>query len=88
MDNNPQRHGCPPLVSDGRFATCYVPRCDAEKSIQAANNIADSYSYRMFLQQNGKALIDMERKHFVARNFCRPCSAQQVSWSDVRPLDR
>lgn len=86
MDNNPNRRNCPALMSDARFACDYRPKCTVNMAIQIQNNITDSYSYRMFLQQNGQAIINLERQHFIQKNGCKPCDAPKVSWSHMEPL--
>ena len=41
--------------------------------IRADNNISNSLQYRMFLQQNGNALMDRNRQIACKLNCCGPC---------------
>jgi hypothetical protein len=41
--------------------------------IKADNNISNSLQYRMFLQQNGNALMDRNRQIACKLNCCGPC---------------
>jgi hypothetical protein len=65
--------GCPPRMSDGRHFTDYRPNCYVNNLIRAENGLQNSYQYRLFLSQNAKQLMDINRQHACVKNCCTPC---------------
>jgi len=64
---------CPPRMSDGRHFTDYRPNCEMTQLIKADNNINNSYQFRLFMQMNGEALSNIDRKKACQKNCCAPC---------------
>ena len=71
-----KHHGCPPRMSDGRHFTDYRPSCDADQTIRRDNNMCGSNQYREFLQNNGVAIMNKDRKHACELNCCAPCKKE------------
>lgn len=59
---------CPPLMSDARHTTNYVPNSVMNEYIKNVYKITDNNYYRAFLQQNGGKLMKDERA-FMERQF-------------------
>jgi hypothetical protein len=70
---------CPPRMADGRHFTDYRPSNFINDLIRADNNISNSLTYRMFLQQNADALMDKQRQIACNLNCCGPCPITQTS---------
>jgi hypothetical protein len=64
---------CPPRMADGRHFTDYRSSYYINDLIRADNNISNSLKYRVFLQQNGNALMDRQRQIACTLNCCGPC---------------
>lgn len=64
---------CPARMSSGNFCTEYRSSDFVNDLIRADNNISNSLQYRMFLQQNGNALMDRNRQIACKLNCCGPC---------------
>lgn len=64
---------CPPRMADGRHFTDYRSSEYINDLIRADNNISNSLQYRVFLQQNGNALMDRQRAIACTLNCCGPC---------------
>ena len=79
---------CPSRMSDGRFATSYLPRCYEDNKIQIENGIYNSYQYRQFLQANAKKIIELNRLESIDRNLCRKCDLNEYNphWTKMKPL--
>jgi hypothetical protein len=60
-------------MSDGRHFTDYRPNCEMVQLIRADNNLNNSYQFRLFLQSNGDALANIDRKNACLKNCCTPC---------------
>lgn len=71
--SNNRNYDCPPRMSDGRHFTDYRPNCELTQLIRADNNINNSYQFRLFMQANGEALANIERKNACSKNCCTPC---------------
>tara|TARA_B110000208_G_scaffold155111_1_gene187960 strand:- start:348 stop:788 length:441 start_codon:yes stop_codon:yes gene_type:complete len=64
---------CPARMSDARFCTDYRPNSYINGAIKVANNLQNSYQYRLFLQRNANQLFQLNNNLFFARNGCGPC---------------
>jgi hypothetical protein len=64
---------CPPRMADGRHFTDYRSSYYINDLIRADNSISNSTQYRVFLQQNGNALMDRQRQIACNLNCCGPC---------------
>jgi hypothetical protein len=53
---------CPALMEDAKIYTDYRAHKIGDLEIAKANNIKDSQSYRVFLQENGDKIIKQTRK--------------------------
>lgn len=74
MNNAPQNHNCPPLMSDGRLVTDYRPSCELHYYILNKNNLKSSYDLRLFLQRNATALRNNDRLYLDHKNSCDSCN--------------
>jgi hypothetical protein len=70
---------CPPRMADGRHFTDYRPSNFINDLIRADNNISNSITYRMFLQQNANSLMDKQRQIACVLNCCGPCPINESS---------
>tara|TARA_B100001093_G_scaffold83714_1_gene75202 strand:- start:2905 stop:3192 length:288 start_codon:yes stop_codon:yes gene_type:complete len=70
MDNRYYKHGCPPLMSDGRFITSYVDSSVLNQYIRDINQICSANEFKSFLQKEGLEIMDRERKHIIENNTC------------------
>ena len=70
MDNRYYKHGCPPLMSDGRFLTSYVDSSVLNQYIRDVNQIYSANDFRNFLQKEGLNIINKERQFIVENNTC------------------
>ena len=87
MNNNPVYSQCPARMQDcGRPFTDFRPSCTTENAIMLQNNLNNSYEYRLFLQENGEALMQLNRQYAEKQNYCKPCGAKQVTYSQMTPL--
>ena len=86
MNNNPNLQGCPAKMEDSRAFTDYRPSCVTENMIMLQKGLQSSYAYRLFLQDNAEQLMDLNRKYVEQKNYCRPCTATQVPYSQMSPL--
>jgi len=59
---------CPPLMSDARHTTNYVPNSVMNEYVKNVYGIVDNNFYRSFLQQNAGKLMNDERT-FMEKNF-------------------
>lgn len=69
---------CPPRMADGRHFTDYRTADQVNDLMKVDNRISNSYQFRMFLQENGKTLMDKEREIACAKNCCMPCAASPL----------
>lgn len=69
MDNRYFVHGCPELMSDGRFITNYLDNDVFNHKIAHINKLETSHQYRDFLQKNAVQLMNKERA-FFAKKTC------------------
>jgi hypothetical protein len=70
MNNALLNRDCPPLMSDGRFATDWRPSCTANHVINTRYGLKNSRQERKFLQRNGAKVIGMHRADFERRGSC------------------
>ena len=70
MDNRYFKYGCPPLMSDARFITNYLPNRTFEQYIRNINSIDSAQNYREFLQTNGDVIMNREREYTQKTNTC------------------
>ena len=73
MNNAPQNHNCPPLMSDGRLVTDYRPSCELHDLIIKQNGLLNSYDYRQFMINNAADLREINRGYYEAKNQCNSC---------------
>ncbi len=59
---------CPPLMSDARHITSYVPNVTMNEFMKSQFNITDNNKFRTYLQQNATNIIQQERT-FFDKNF-------------------
>lgn len=73
MDNFYQE--CPGRMSDGRVFSEYKTATRRNEYIKYVNGIYNNDQYRMFLQQNGKQIMDNMHTYHLANNSCKvnPC---------------
>jgi len=71
MDNRHWKHGCPALMSDGRFGTNYMDNDVFNQIVRNTNKIGNSHDYRTFLQKNGNLIMDRERGNFAKKYGCK-----------------
>lgn len=62
---------CPALMEDGKIFTDYRAHKLADLEFAKLNNIKDSQSYRLFLQENGEAILK-KNKEALAVFVCSP----------------
>ena len=87
LNNSPIYKDCPPRLADGGRAFCdFRPGCNSEHMVQLQNGLTNSYDYRMWLQSNAEDIMNFNRAYTMKKNHCRPCTAPQVTWSQMRPL--
>jgi len=77
--SNNRNFGCPPRMADGRHFTDYRPNCELVQHIRADNKISNSFQFRQFMQSNGEALANVDRKIACDKNCCAPCSAESFN---------
>ena len=70
---NSKFSNCPARMDDARHFCDYRSSDFVNDLIKADNNISNSLQYRMFLQQNGNALMDRNRQIACKLNCCGPC---------------
>ena len=66
---------CPPMMSDSRHLTDYRSSIRMNDYIRYVNNIWRDDDYRLFLQKNGKQIMDREWKYLKKNSSCfvNPC---------------
>ena len=70
----------PPLVEDGRLYTNYNTASELNKRLKQSNNIQDNNSYRAFLTQNAKNIIEQNRREACNQvGICKYGSNLRVS---------
>jgi len=62
---------CPALMEDGKIFTDYRTHKIADAELAKLNNIKDSQSYRLFLQENAETLI-LKNKKLLEIYVCSP----------------
>lgn len=82
-DNIWYRSGCPALMSDGHFITYYNSSNELTNDMMKINGFTDPNKFRIFLQNNGKQFMDMERNNVVRQNTCTTSSACSQGWYDL-----
>ena len=78
MNSALHNRDCPPLMSDGRFATDYRPSCYVHELIIQQNGLRNSHQNRMFLQQNARELMRLNTQYFAEKNNCNSCTFYHV----------
>ena len=74
MSNNCKKtNQCLPLMSDGRHVTDYRPSCYVHDLIQKQNGIHSSYDLRLFMINNARRLMDVNRQYYLDKNECTCC---------------
>lgn len=73
MNNSPQNHDCPALMSDGRFLTDYRPSNDIVTLIMKQNGLHNSYEYKEFMIKNGQKIHQMTRNFYESKYPCQSC---------------
>jgi hypothetical protein len=68
MDNFYQ--GCPPKMEDGRHLTDYQTATRRNEYIKYINDVWRDDQYRLFLQLNGKEMLDREWAYQKKNNSC------------------
>jgi len=63
---------CPPRMDDGRHFTDYRSNCHLNNLVRANNAVMSSHDYRMFLTDNAKGLIELNRSYTCQKNGCGP----------------
>lgn len=62
--------GCPPVMSDGRFASDFQTSTVRNEHIKHVNEIYRDDEYRTFLQQNGTKFMNNVWEHHSNNNKC------------------
>ena len=75
MDNRYYKHGCPPLMSDGRFITDYYPNCSMNLSAQ--KNMS-SWQYKLFLTRNASEIMNSIRDFNHKKYGCDNCNDPSI----------
>lgn len=65
---------CPPRMSDGRHFTDYRNTRYVNNMTRIQNDIQGSYNYRVFLQNNARKLMKVNRRYNQQKNGCQSCS--------------
>tara|TARA_Y100000590_G_scaffold279491_1_gene313876 strand:- start:817 stop:1245 length:429 start_codon:yes stop_codon:yes gene_type:complete len=73
----------PPMMSDGRNFTTWVPACTINETIQKKNNLTTNYDYRQYLIANAKEL--MEYNSTSACDQCTSCLGQS---NDIKTANK
>ena len=74
MSNNAKPNSqCPPLMSDGRHVTDYRPSCYVHDLIQKQNEIHTAYDLRLFMINNARRLMAINRQYYQDKNECVCC---------------
>lgn len=73
MNNALENHDCPPLMSDGRFATDYRPSCYVHDLIMKQNGITNSYDLKLLLTSRALELQKINRDYYQNKNSCSSC---------------
>ena len=68
MSNNKFK-SCPPLMSDARMFTNYIPSKQYNEHIKSVNSIGSNLEYKEFLQKNAEEIINKNFQYHVA-NKC------------------
>lgn len=63
---------CPPRMDDGRHFTDYRSNCHFNNLVRANNAVMNSHDYRMFLTNNARGLMDLNRSYACQKNGCGP----------------
>ena len=63
----------PPRMDDARHFTDYRPNCVVNNHIKSENNILSSYEYRIFLTNNAKKIMDVNKKLSYINNGSYDC---------------
>ena len=61
---------CPQKMADGRFVTDYRENCTMCNLMKRQNSLRNNYDTHLFLQQNGKTLMNMDRQYQQNNNVC------------------
>jgi hypothetical protein len=61
------------VMSDGRFATSYLPSCELNKFIQKKYSVGESHDYRYFLQKNADKIMEDMKKCDTTEKDCVLC---------------
>jgi hypothetical protein len=81
MSNNIfHKDGCPPIMTDGRFLTNFIPASEITDEIKRINGINNSNEFRRFLQDNSLKLINAEKQYLYQNNLCHPSFACCEGW--------
>jgi hypothetical protein len=73
MNNALHNQDCPPLMSDGRFATDYRPSCYVHDLLMKQNGIGNSYDFKQFMTQNANNMQKVNFDFINAKNNCGSC---------------
>ena len=72
--------GCPALMSDGRFITYQNSTNELTETMRKLNGIRSPNEFRTFMQNNGDAFTNAERKYIEQENTCLPSTACSEGW--------
>ncbi len=61
---------CPPRMDDGRHFTDYRTNCHFNNLVRANNAVLNSHDYRMFLTNNARGLMDLNRSYACQKSGC------------------
>ena len=63
---------CPPRMDDGRHFTDFRSNCHFNNLVRANNAVMNSHDYRMFLTNNARGLMELNRSYACQKNGCGP----------------
>lgn len=71
MDNRYWEHGCPPLMSDGRWMRSFTDMDLTNQYIRKVNGLKNGDDFRYFLQKNAKKIHANEQKYLDDHYLCK-----------------
>lgn len=75
---------CPPLMSDARMFTNYMPNKQFNDYVKMVNNIDSNIEYKNFLQSNGQEILK-QQINFNLKNFT--CNEMIEPTVTIEPLN-
>ena len=72
--SNNKYFNLPPRMDDARHFTDYRPNCIVNNNLKQENKILNSHDYRLFLIENAKKIMDVNKKLSYIHNGAYDCN--------------